>query len=145
MKTFWVIAASTAMIACKGDSPPPAPVGAEPVASDAARSTTPVELTILYSTEKKTWLAEQMAAFHGALRDGRPIHVTGKAVGSGEAMTAILDGSEKPVVFSPASTAYTTLLDHAWQSRDNHTKPVATTAEPLVLSPIVIAMWKPMA
>ena len=133
------------MIACKGDSSPPAPVGsAEPVTADA-RPTTPVELTILYSSEKKTWLAEQMAAFHGALRDGRPIHVTGKAVGSGEAMTAILDGSEKPVVFSPASTAYTTLLDHAWQSRDNHTKPVATKAEPLVLSPIVIAMWKPMA
>jgi Ca-activated chloride channel family protein len=48
-------------------------------------------------------------------------------------------------VFSPASSAYLTLLNQAWQSRDNHTRPLAPAGEPLVLSPIVIAMWKPMA
>lgn len=111
--------------------PPPRPVAAAPV-----------EVSILYGSEKKTWLEEQIATFN---REHPEIHVTGKPSGSGEAMTAILDGTEKPTVFSPASGAYNTLLNQRWQTRDNHTKPLAPSSEPLVLSPIVIAMWKPMA
>ena len=101
-----------------------------------------VEVTILYGSEKKAWLEEQITAFNAA---NSGVHVTGKPTGSGEAMTAILDGTEKQTVFSPASGAYITLLDQRWQSRDNHTKPIAPPGEQLVLSPIVIAMWKPMA
>lgn len=101
-----------------------------------------VELSILYGSEKKTWLEEQITAFNAA---NPAIQVTGKPAGSGEAMTSILDGTEKPAIFSPASGAYITLLNQRWQTRDNHTKPLAPAGDPLVLSPIVIAMWKPMA
>ena len=116
-------------------------------AQQRASAEATIELPILYGSEKKTWLDEQIQAFHAShpSAGGRPIHVTGKAIGSGEAMTAILAGTEHPVVFSPASSAYLTLLDQAWQSRDNHTRPLTRAGEPLVLSPIVIAMWKPMA
>ena len=50
-------------------------------------------------------------------------------------------------MFSPASTAYLTVLNRGWMSdpKTPRTKPLAPTSEPLVLSPIVIAMWKPMA
>lgn len=116
-----------------------------PAAKPAA---TPVELSILYGSEKKTWLEQQITTFNASgatTKDGRPIKVVGKATGSGEAMTGILDGTEKPIVFSPASSAYITLLNQKWQTRDNHTKALAPTGEPIVLSPIVIAMWKPMA
>jgi len=108
----------------------------------------PLSLAILYGSEKKTWLEQQLAAFNATnptTKGGRPIRATGKAMGSGEAMTAILDGTERPHIFSPASGAYVTLLNGAWQSRDGHTKALAPAGEPLVLSPIVIAMWKPMA
>ena len=47
-------------------------------------------------------------------------------------------------VYSPASTAYLALLDDQWRATHNG-KQIAPTSEPLVLSPIVIAMWKPMA
>jgi len=107
-----------------------------------------VALSILYGSEKKTWLEQELVAFNqsGArTRAGRPIVAAGKAMGSGEAMTAILEGAERPHVFSPASGAYLTLLDHEWQSRGGHTRPLARPGEPLVLSPIVIAMWRPMA
>ncbi len=117
---------------------------AEPAGAEPARPV--VEVTLLYGSEKKTWLEEQVTSFnasHTRTGAGGVIHVTGKAVGSGEAMTGILDGTEKPVVFSPASGAYITLLDQRWQM--NHPKPLAPAGEPLVLSPIVIAMWKPMA
>jgi Ca-activated chloride channel family protein len=113
----------------------------------AGPAAAPVELSIVYGSEKKTWLEEQIKAFNasGGAVGGRSVHVTGKAMGSGEAMTAILGGAEKPAVFSPASGAYVSLLNQAWQSRDGHTRPIAPAGEPLVLSPIVIAMWKPMA
>jgi len=123
-----------------GASPAPGPrpaAGGEPVA-----------VTILYGSEKKTWLEQELAAFNAAgqaTRSGRPIVASGKAMGSGEAMAAILGGTERPHVFSPASGAYVTLLNAAWQSRDGHTRPLAPAGEPLVLSPIVIAMWRPMA
>jgi Ca-activated chloride channel family protein len=148
VKTRYAALAALVVLGCKGggdkpaggDKPPDKPVAEPPKPTGP-----PVELSILYSSEKKTWLSEQVAGFHGTLPDGRAIHVTAKPIGSGEGSTAILEGSEKPAVFSPASTAYLTLLDQAWQSRDNHVKPIAATKEPLVLSPIVIAMWKPMA
>ncbi len=139
----FVIMGLAAILACKQDAPRPT---GDPPPDRSAR--TSVELSILYGSEKKTWLDEQIQAFNAtssALGDGRVIHVTGKAIGSGEAMTAILDGSERPDVFSPATGAYVTLLDQAWQSRDGHTRPIAPPGEPLVLSPIVIAMWRPMA
>jgi Ca-activated chloride channel family protein len=122
---------------------PPPPAGKVDASGGA-----PIEISLLYGSEKKTWIDQQIAAFHASgahTADGRPIHVTGKPAGSGEAMTAILEGSEKPTVYSPASSAYLTLLNQTWQSRENHTKPIAPAGEPVVLSPIVIAMWKPMA
>jgi Ca-activated chloride channel homolog len=134
---------------CNQDAPRPTgdPGTASSTAPGVAAGQAAIELPILYGSEKKTWLEEQIQAFHAShpSAGGRPIHVTGKAIGSGEAMTAIVAGSEHPVVFSPASSAYLTLLNQAWQSLDNHTRPLAPTGEPLVLSPIVIAMWKPMA
>ncbi len=124
---------------CKKSSEAPDP----PATTDRpASAKAAVEISILYGSEKKSWLEEQITAFNAA---NPTIHVTGKPTGSGEAMTSILDGTEKPVIFSPASGAYVTLLNQRWQTRDNHTKPLAPTSEPLVLSPIVIAMWKPMA
>ena len=98
----------------------------------------PLELSILYGSEKKSWLEQQITAFNASgatTKDGRVIRVVGKATGSGEAMTGILDGTEKPVVFSPASSAYITLLNQKWQTRDNHTKALAPAGEPIVLSP----------
>jgi Ca-activated chloride channel family protein len=106
-----------------------------------------ISLTIVYGSEKKTWLDEQIRAFNASRTQlaGHPIYVTGKAMGSGEAMTAIVSGTDKPAVFSPASGAYVTLLNQAWQARAGNSRPIAPAGEPLVLSPIVIAMWKPMA
>src|SRR5262245_54556571 len=53
-----------------------------------------IQLSILYGSEKKTWLDEQIKSFNASRTAiaGRPIFVAGKAIGSGEAMTAILSG-----------------------------------------------------
>lgn len=147
MMRCWVLVGLVVLAACGSKSDDPAQSKPQGSAKPQAGPPKPtVEVSILYGSEKKTWLAEQIDAFNASgakTKGGAPIHVTGKAVGSGEAVTAILGGSEKPVVFSPASGAYITLLDQTWQN--SHPKRLTRPGEPLVLSPIVIAMWKPMA
>ena len=148
----WVhaIAVCAALTACKKKSDERPRPAAEPGGVPAAAKGPPVALSILYGSEKKTWLEEAATAFEqsgATTKSGRPIDVVPKAMGSGEAALAILDGSEKPHVFSPASGAYITLLNEDWLSsaQTPRTKPIAPAGDPLVLSPIVIAMWRPMA
>lgn len=115
--------------------------------AEVAKRPTPVQLQIAYGSEKKSWLEEQIASFVSTgprTSSGRPIQIHGRAMGSGEAVQDILSGTSKPHVFSPASGAYVTLLNDRFQSA-GHNKPLSPPGEPLVLSPIVIAMWRPMA
>lgn len=107
-----------------------------------------VELTISYGSEKKTWLEAELKAWNDSaptLANGHRVRAVGKAKGSGEGVAEILDGTAQPHVFSPASGAYLSLLNDAWQRRPGNLRPIAQAGEPLVLSPLVIAMWKPMA
>ncbi len=107
-----------------------------------------LELSISYGSEKKTWLEAELVRFNESaprLKNGRLVRAVGKAMGSGEGVAAILDGTGQPHVFSPASGAYLSLLNDAWQRRPGNLTPIAGGGEPLVLSPLVIAMWKPMA
>jgi len=117
---------------------------AQPASPPAA----PVVLRLAYGSEKKTWLEEQATRFvvSGArTRAGRPIRVDLRAMGSGEAVQDILAGTLQPHVFSPASSAYIVLLNDRWLSLAGHLKPLCPAGEPVVLSPVVIAMWRPMA
>lgn len=107
-------------------------------------------LRIAYGSEKKAWFEEAVAAFHSSnakTPSGKVIKIETKALGSGEAAQVILDGSFKAHVYSPASTAYLAIINQGWMTSAQapHTKPLAPPGDPVVLSPIVIAMWKPMA
>ncbi|MFO0755883.1 MAG: VWA domain-containing protein [Byssovorax sp.] len=135
-----------------GDTPAPgtgaAPKPSAPAASASSAIKPPVNLVIAYGSEKKTWLEEQAAAFKsagGTTKSGRPIVIQTKAMGSGEAATAIVDGTLKAHVFSPASGLYVSMLNNAWMTKSGKSKPISPAGDPLVLSPIVVAMWKPMA
>ncbi len=109
----------------------PAPSGqpATPAAaaSDPAPPPDAVRLVIAYGSEKKSWLEEQLVAFHATdpRLAGRPVRVEAKAMGSGEAVQAVLGGELKPHVVSPASGAYLTLLNDAWKQRTGRDKAVA--------------------
>lgn len=125
----------------------------QPSSSSASSSTAPapagtVTVTVVYGSEKKTWLEEQVKSFAESrprTKAGAAIEVKTKAMGSGEALRAVVDGKLQPTVFSPASTAYLTLLNDAWVEKSGRGKPLAQGGEPLVLSPVVVAMWRPMA
>jgi Ca-activated chloride channel family protein len=147
-------AATAAVAACRQVSPggegAPASSSATSPAPSSAAAAPPgaVRVLVAYGSEKKTWLEEQIQAFNrsGAhVASGPAVFVEGRAMGSGEATQDIVEGRLKPTVFSPASGAYVALLNQAWQSTGGHTAPLAPSGDSVVLSPIVIAMWRPMA
>ncbi|QRN99591.1 VWA domain-containing protein [Archangium violaceum] len=142
-----VLAVVVALVACKesnqGSSGASASARKQEVVGGPA-----LVLTVAYGSEKKSWFEEQARAFErsGAkTKSGRSIQVRGQAMGSGEAVQDIVSGKLRAHVYSPASSAYLPLLNSAWLMSSSRTKPVVGEGEPLLLSPIVIAMWKPMA
>ena len=67
-------------------------------------------------------------------------------MGSGEAVQAILGGTLEAARLQPGLGGATCRSSTApGCSQAGHTKPISPAGEPLVLSPVVIAMWKPMA
>ena len=133
-----------ALIGCKQSGQASPATTVEP-AQPAANA---FQLIVAYGSEKKSWVEEQIAAFNQSnpkLPSGAPFTVEGKAMGSGEAMQDILRGDLQATVYSPASEIYLALLNDAWLSMPGHAAPIAPRGESVVISPMVIAMWKPMA
>jgi Ca-activated chloride channel family protein len=120
-------------------------------AGDAAGAGRPrdpnaVELLFTYGSEKEEWIKEVTSAFNDAAHktaSGRPIYVQALAEGSGESIDELLSGSRKAHLTSPASAAFIKLGNA--ESRTRTGKDLIGPTQNLVLSPVVIAMWKPMA
>jgi Ca-activated chloride channel family protein len=113
------------------------------------RVTTPsstLQITVIYSPEKEAWFTPLVKEFNdrGVQVRGKQVEVVAKAMDSGEALEAIV-GGEQPVVWSPASTLWVPLLNQRWQEKTGSTEPLAIYPEPLVVSPLVIAMWEDQA
>jgi Ca-activated chloride channel family protein len=101
-----------------------------------------VKITIAYSPEKEGWLKERIAAFNasGAKVGGRPIFVEGINKSSGAARTEIKNGQLTTTIWSPSSSIWLEVL-----KQEGGNPNVAVSNRPLVLTPVVISMWKPMA
>ena len=101
-----------------------------------------LEVPFAYSPEKEKLLAPLIEAFNreGTEVAGKPVHVAPQIVASGDAEARIAAERLKPVVWSPASSLWGRLLnfeaDREIAPREN---------EPIVRTPLVIAMWEPMA
>lgn len=105
-----------------------------------------IELIFTYSSEKEAWVKEVTDSFNRRqvkTSNGRPISVQAIAMGSGDIIDELLSGRRQPHVISPASAAFIKLGNA--QSRTQIGKDLVASSETLMLSPVVIAMWKPMA
>ncbi len=106
-----------------------------------------ITIQIVYGSEKQEWLQPLTAAFnetHSQTPDGALIEVQATAMGSIESIEQILAGHLQPTVWSPASSLYIPIANSEW--RKSHSDDLINgTPKDLVLSPVVIAMWKPMA
>lgn len=101
-----------------------------------------LKISIAYSPEKEGWLKERMAAFNGTRTQvsGRPIFVEGVNKSSGAARTEIKNGQLNVTVWSPSASTWLEVL-----KQESANPNIAVSAKPLVLTPVVISMWKPMA
>ncbi|MFQ3633570.1 extracellular solute-binding protein [Roseiflexus sp.] len=107
-----------------------------------------VEVSIVYGSEKRVWLEEVVSQFNAAgqkTASGATIRVTATPMGSADSMNQILSGAIQPTVWSPASAILLPVANDEWSKQNRGTNLVDENAPPLVLSPVVIAMWKPMA
>jgi Ca-activated chloride channel family protein len=119
----------------------------KPADSPAARNPKgSVSLLFTYGSEKEDWIKEITTAFNTEdhrLPDGRTVTVEAIPMGSGDCIDELLQESRRADITSPASAAFIKLGNA--ESRAKSGKDLVATTENLVLSPVVIAMWKPMA
>jgi len=120
-----------------------------PAIQCASHSSNPVTLTMYYGSEKQPWINDVVANFNShnyAACDG-PITVKATPIGSGQSMQAIVDGTIQPDIWSPAGSVWLTLINAQWREKTGSdlVSTSANDAPSLVTSPVVVAMWKPMA
>jgi Ca-activated chloride channel homolog len=101
-----------------------------------------IKVSFAYSPEKEKLLVPLIKAFNakGEEVDGRQVVVDGANVSSGDAEARIAKGTYKPVAWSPASSMWGRLLNF-----EADQPLTAEEAPSIVRSPLVIAMWEPMA
>ncbi|MGQ9550513.1 MAG: hypothetical protein ACUVWS_18005 [Roseiflexus sp.] len=112
------------------------PIGRGNVPADA------IIITITYSPEKDEWLKDRIAAFNRAREqvDGRLITVEGINKSSGAARTEIRNEQLKTTIWSPSASTWLEVLRY-----ESGNPSIAVSNRPLVLTPVVISMWRPMA
>jgi Ca-activated chloride channel homolog len=105
-----------------------------------------LELVFPYGSEKEKWINEVTAAFNqggSKTQSGKRIFVRPVPMGSGESIDNILSGRMQAHIVSPASGAFIKLGNADSRTKTGHD--LIASTDNLVLSPVVIAMWKPMA
>ena len=105
-----------------------------------------VELVFPYGSEKEKWITDVTRDFNRRnikTPGGKTIFVRAIPMGSGETIDNILSGNLQAHLASPASGAFIKLGNA--ESRLKTGRDLIASTDNLVLSPVVIAMWKPMA
>ena len=110
--------------------------------SDGKAPAGAVRVPFAYSPEKEVLLKPLIKRFNesGKKVGGKPVFVEGNVVASGEAEDKIARGRLEPVAWSPASSLWGRLLN--FQADAQY---VADDNPSIVRTPLVIAMWEPMA
>ena len=107
-----------------------------------------VTVSIVYGSEKQEWLEPLVEEYNAQERetaDGATIVVEATPMGSIESARAIVEGQIQPTVWSPASSIYIPVANAEWRSREHSEDLVPDQPPDLVISPVVIALWQPMA
>ena len=128
-------------LGCKRASNPPSGDNA----SMPSAGTDELPLVFTYGSEKQKWVDDVVAAFNASGAKSAGKHITVQAVpkGSGELVEDLLSGRDHADVTSPASGVF--VAQGNAQSRATTGKELIGSTQNLLLSPVVIAMWKPMA
>jgi ABC-type Fe3+ transport system substrate-binding protein len=110
----------------------------------------PIEISLLYSTEKEAWLQEVIPAFETGnyTVNGRPVKVNLEKMGSREVYLAVLEGQRQPTLISPASSLQIAILQDL--SAGQFGRPIVNLADraacqSVVTTPLVLVAWRDRA
>jgi ABC-type molybdate transport system substrate-binding protein len=112
-----------------------APAAPEAQATPASAKQT--KISMLYSTEKEDWIKASAVSF---AKTHPEIQLDLKGMGSLKAAQAILDGVEKPTVFSPADSLVMNLLASDLDTK-THQPAFVSEPKPLLITPLVFVAW----
>jgi Ca-activated chloride channel family protein len=101
-----------------------------------------LKISFVYSPDKEKLMPPLIERFNSERKevDGKQVFVEGSVVASGEAESKIARGRLEPVAWSPAASLWGRLLNFEAD------QPYAPRESPsIVRTPLVIAMWEPMA
>jgi Ca-activated chloride channel homolog len=101
-----------------------------------------LKISFAYSPEKEVLALPLIKQFNkqGVKVQGKPVFVEAQNVSSGDAETKIAKGQLKPTAWSPASSLWGRLLNYE-ADKDY----IAQDNPSLARTPLVIAMWEPLA
>lgn len=104
---------------------------------------TEIEFDFLYTSEKQGWIEEVTPMFEKwfSERFNMTVHVRLIVTGTHDSVNRILDGSETPTVWSPASSIWIPYMNTKWRNLMGYDYDIAVDWTPLVLSPVVLATW----
>jgi Ca-activated chloride channel family protein len=104
---------------------------------------TVIEFDFLYTSEKQGWIEEVTPKFEEWFEGIFNISVTVRLIvtGTHDTVNRILDGSERPTVWSPASSIWIPYMNTKWEKITGSVYDIAVDWTPLVLSPVVVAGW----
>ncbi|MGB5911608.1 MAG: substrate-binding domain-containing protein [Promethearchaeia archaeon] len=106
-----------------------------------------VHITIIYSSEKASWMTIAYTDFMDDWRNTHPdeeIKIDMHPYGSSDSIISILNGEIFPTIWSPASSIWMTFLNTKWADYTGSVIPIVDieAAVKLIYSPIVIATWE---
>lgn len=107
----------------------------------------PVTVTVASAVTKQKWLEaarETFLAGQPTTSTGQPIRIELSSVLSGDSMEQIASGALQPVVWSPGEFTWVEQLEEKWHI-DHSTSILSAPCQPTVLTPVGLAMWRPMA
>jgi len=105
-----------------------------------------IELEFAYGTEKQKWVEAVTARFNAAnvrIPSGERVVVKPYGAGSGEMIDDLLTERHKPHLISPAAGAFIDIGNA--ESREMNKGDLVGDTQDLVLSPIVVMMWRETA
>ena len=103
------------------------------------------DIEFVYGTEKEAWVRAAIESFHTD-HPGVKVKLTPK--GSLDAAQAILNGTMKPTVWSPADSLVLNLLASDWQTKTGAPLFAASgddAPQPVLLTPLVFVVWEDRA
>ena len=110
----------------------------------------PVTISLLYSTEKDAWIKDMVQKYAATqpIVEGHPVQINLEAMGSWEINAAVIDGSRKPDLISPASSMQIAALEDSSTSQFGHSlvNPAdQANCRSVLKTPLVIVAWQERA